>query len=118
MAGHDEIDYEALAAHLTDPETEIRGLGEALHGEAAAAAGRAFLVREYGSEEALEAALKAGRPRLGERARKGRSPVVRGRVTDAAYAALKQLEEATGESESKLVRDAIDLLLREHKLAS
>ncbi|MBF4571158.1 hypothetical protein ITJ64_01350 [Herbiconiux sp. VKM Ac-1786] len=59
----DEIDYEALAARLTDPEVETVAQRE-LYGEEAAAHGRALLLREYGSEEALKASLRPGRPKL------------------------------------------------------
>ncbi|MFB2582335.1 hypothetical protein ACEXQD_13890 [Herbiconiux sp. P15] len=59
----DEIDYEALAARLVDPEVET-GAHRELHGEETAARGRAFLLREYGSEEALRAAVWPGGPKL------------------------------------------------------
>lgn len=59
----DGTDYEALAARLTDPfgrkTVPIKDVGPALRGDEAAAAGRAFLLREYGSEQAIHGAMKA-----------------------------------------------------------
>lgn len=56
MSTTDE-DYEALAARLTDPNVSMGEPLLVLTGPAAAAAGRAFLLREYGSDEALRVAL-------------------------------------------------------------
>jgi hypothetical protein len=113
-----EKDYEALAARLTDPEVELPKPQNVLTGEAAAAYGREFMLREYGSQEALDAALRsAGRPRLGTKP-KGASPSVRGRVAEADRAAFDELMRQTGKKESELVREAVHLLLEQHKLAS
>ncbi len=49
--------FEALAVRLTDPNVPMGEPLQVLTGPAAAAAGRAFLLREYGSEEALREAL-------------------------------------------------------------
>ena len=74
------------------------------------------MLREHGSEEALDAVLRrAGRPRLGEHA-KGPSPTVRGRLPEADFAAFKLLEERTGKKQSELVREAVQLLLVEHRI--
>ncbi|UFS59697.1 ribbon-helix-helix domain-containing protein [Subtercola endophyticus] len=113
-----EADYDALAALLTDPDAPVRSAGKALHGAAAAAAGREFLLREYGSEEELRAALRPGRPRIGAPSASGESPTVRGRISERDYAAFKTLESKTGKKQSELVREAIHLLLVENKLAS
>ncbi len=112
----DEIDYEALADRLTDPEVSTAARRE-MHGEEAAAYGRAFLLREYGSEDALNAALRPGRPKLGTR-RPGPSPTVRARVSDEDFAAFTRLREETGRSEAELLREAVHLLLVQHRLAS
>ncbi|MFK4298558.1 hypothetical protein ABH924_003729 [Arthrobacter sp. GAS37] len=118
MAGN-ETDYEALAAKLTDPDTEVRGSGKPLHGAAAAEAGRAFLLREYGSQEALDAALRPGRPKVGQKKTAGDSPTVRGRIPEGEFAVFKELEASTGKTQSELVREAVHLLLQHHhKLAS
>lgn len=109
-------DYGELAARLTDPDVETHGVGKPISGTAAAAEGRAFLLREYGSEEALQRALRPGRPRVG--APSGESPTVRGRISDADFAAFKLLEERTGKKQSELVREAVQLLLAEHKIGS
>ena len=61
-------DYERLATDLTDPSTSApTGVGRAVTGDAATAQGQAFLLREYGSPAALEAAIRPGRPSRGAR---------------------------------------------------
>jgi hypothetical protein len=112
-----DAEYEALAARLTDPDYEPPPATNVLTGDAAAAAGRELMLSEYGSQEALDAALRsAGRPRLGSTP-KGASPTVRGRIAEADRAAFDQLIEQTGKKESELVREAVHLLLERHKLA-
>jgi hypothetical protein len=108
-----DMDYDELAARLTDPATPLPRPTEVATGDEAAARGRAFLLREYGSEEAIALAMRPGRPRLGTSPR-GYSPTVRGRISDADYEAFKQLEERTGKGQSELVREAVHLLLAEH----
>ncbi|WP_104081112.1 ribbon-helix-helix protein, CopG family [Cryobacterium sp. Y11] len=116
------IDYDRLAADLTDPSAPLpTGVGRALTGDAAAAEGRAFLLREYGSPEALEAAMRPGRPPLRARTigtvpKQGSSPIVKGRVPVEYVVAIKELEKRTGKSQSALVRDAMTLLLKENHL--
>jgi hypothetical protein len=118
MAEMTDAEYEALAARLTDPEAELPKPQNVLTGDAAAEAGREFMLREYGSREALDAALRsAGRPRLGTKP-KGASPSVRGRIAEADRAAFDELIRQTGKRESELVREAVHLLLEQHKLAS
>lgn len=118
MTDKTDADFDALATRLTDPATKAPRVANVSTGEEAAAQGRAFLVSEYGSEEALDEALrKAGRPRLGERPR-GASPSVRGRIAAADRAAFDELIRTTGKKESELVREAVHLLLEQHKLAS
>lgn len=110
-------DYDALAARLTDPNQPVTAAGEALRGAEAAEVGRDFLLREYGSTEAIERAMvKRGRPRIG--ASGGPSPTVRARITPDEYAAMKRLSESSGRSQSDLVREAVHQLLRDHKLVS
>jgi hypothetical protein len=116
MADATDDDFDALAARLTDPSTELPAPVNVTRGTEAAAAGREFLVTEYGSAEALDAELRAaGRPRLGERA-KGASPTVRGRIPEAERAAFDSLMRQTGKRESELVREAVHLLLERHHL--
>ncbi|MGV8882842.1 MAG: ribbon-helix-helix domain-containing protein [Rhodoglobus sp.] len=111
-----EADYDELAGRLTDPSTPLPAPDVVLTGEEAAAAGRAFLLVEYGDEEALEHALRPGRPRVG--APRGESPTVRGRLSGEDFAAFKLLEERTGKKQSELVREAVHLLLAEHKIGA
>lgn len=118
MAEKTDAEFEALAARLTDPAVALPAPANVLSGAAAEAAGRDFLLSEYGSQESLDDALRsAGRPRLGERP-KGASPTVRGRIAEADRAAFDRLIEQTGKKESELVREAVHLLLEQHKLAS
>ena len=109
---------DALADTLTNPNYPLPASTQGATGAAAAAQGRALLVQEYGSAEALDTVLRqAGRPRVGQ-APRGASPTVRGRISDADYAAFKKLEDATGRSQSELVREAVHNLLTEHNLVS
>lgn len=114
-----EVIDEQLAAPAdkpSDPNYPLLASTQGAIGAAAAAQGRALLTEEYGSDEALDTVLRqAGRPRVGQTPR-GASPTVRGRISDADYAAFKQLEDATGRSQSELVREAVHNLLTEHKL--
>lgn len=110
------IDYEALIDRLHGEEP-VTGVGEPLRGDAAAAAGHAMLLGEYGSDKAIDLAIRAGRPRVGE-AKRGPSPTVRGRIAEYDYAALAQLEARTGKSESALVREAVHMLLQKYQVAS
>lgn len=52
-------DFAALAERLTDPSTPMPNVSEVSTGAEAAAHGRALMLREYGSEEALEAVLRS-----------------------------------------------------------
>lgn len=116
MAG-DEIDYDALAARLTNPDARPQP-GQVLRGEEAAAYGRAFLLHEYGSEEALAAAMvRPGRPRIGS-GKRGPSPTVRARISERDFAELARLREQTGRTEADLVREGVRLLLAQQKEAS
>lgn len=110
------IDYDALEARLTDPDHPVRSAGQVKTGADAAAEGRAFLLREYGSMEAIEAEMRVGRPRVGA-AKRGPSPTVRARLSDADYAAFQQLQDTTGRSQSEIVRDAVHDYLARHQNA-
>ncbi|MDO4135505.1 hypothetical protein [Clavibacter michiganensis] len=54
-------EYEELARRLTDPDEPLPEPGWVLTGAAAAAYGRASLLREYGSMEAVEQAIEDAR---------------------------------------------------------
>lgn len=110
--------FEELADRLTDPGRPLPAPAEVAGGAAAASAGRAMMLQEYGSGQALDAALRRpGRTRIGVTA-KGASPMVRGRLAEVEFVAFKKLEEASGRTQSDLVREAIHKLLVEHKLVS
>lgn len=104
-------DFAALAERLIDTSTSLPQPSEVSTGSAAAAQGRALMVQQYGGNEKLDAVLRrAGRTRLGEHP-KGASPTVRGRLSEADFAAFKLLEQRTGKRQSELVRESIHRLL-------
>lgn len=113
----DSIDYEEIIRRLHDPNIPIVGVGEPLVGEEAARAGREMMLREYGSEEALQEALKPGRPALSANGG-GPSPTVRARVSREDFDELARLRERTGRTEADLVREGLHLLLERYKTAS
>jgi hypothetical protein len=117
MADKDEIDYDALEARLTDPDVPSAPPARVLTGEAAAAYGHEFLLREYGSEDAIATVLRPGRPPVGA-SKGGASPVVRGVISHDEYEAFRRLERASGMKQSELVRKAVHDLLVSEKLVS
>lgn len=112
-----ERDFEAASDRYADPKGPVTPRGPALTGEAASAAGREFMIHEYGSIEAVEREIRRGRPRVGE-SRRGPSPVVRGALTEEAFEAFKRLETATGKNQAELVRESVQLLFEHYKVAS
>lgn len=67
--------------------------------------GREFLLRQCGLMNAVNEVIR-GRPHVGA-AERGASPTVRGRISGTDYAAFEQLEDATGRTQSELVRAAV-----------
>ena len=59
---------------------------------------------------------RPGRPRVGD-TKRGPSPTLRGRVSDADYAAFQKLEKVTGRTQSDLVREGVQLLLAKHNMS-
>lgn len=112
-----ERDFEAASDRYADQETPVVPIGPATTGTSASAAGRDFLVKEYGSIEAVENEIRRGRRKVGD-PRRGESPVVRGRIPEADRAALDLLIAQTGKRESELVREAVHLLLERHHLVA
>ena len=111
-----DADFDALSERLTDPSTPAPVAADVSQNEDAARRGREMMLQQYGSEDALETAMKRpGRRRLGERPT-GASPTVRGRIPEAEFAAFKELELVTGKGQSELVREAVHNLLVQHKL--
>lgn len=109
MSENDE--YVQLAEKYTDTSAPLPAGGASRFGADAAAAGRAFMIEQYGSAEALDAELrKAGRPVTGQVAA-GPSPTIRCRISEADYAALQRLGASTGKNQSELMREAVQLLL-------
>jgi hypothetical protein len=106
---HDEVDYDALAARLTDPAIPLEPVGKALRGAEAAAAGRAFLLREYGSEAAVLEAMRPGRPQVGQS--RGESPSVKTRLPLQEADALEELARRKNTTKSDLVRLGVHRLL-------
>lgn len=116
METDDELEHlAALAEHVNDPTSAPPKVSGIAVGDEAAEHGRALILSEFGSESALEHVLRrAGRKRRGEQPL-GASPTVRGRIPEADFAAFKNLEERSGKSQSELVREAVQLLLAEHR---
>jgi hypothetical protein len=112
----ESFDYEETIRRLTDPDIPIAGVGRPLHGEEAAAAGREMMLREYGSEEALERALRPGRPGLSEPGN-GPSPTVRARISRHDFDELARLRARTGRTEADLLREGVHLLLERYATA-
>jgi hypothetical protein len=122
-----EDEYEELARRLTDPATPVLGVGPILTGEAAAAHGRAFMLREYGSMEAIEQAIEDAR-RYEEAKRAAgdadpdaipaSEPVVQAVIPAADFAAFRELERRSGLEQAELVRRAVHELLVAEKLVS
>ena len=112
-----ERDYEAASDRYADESARALPIGPATTGKAASAAGRDFLVKEYGSIEAVEREIRQGRRKVGD-PRRGDSPVVRGRIPEADRAAFDLLIAQTGKKESELVREAVHLLLQRHDLVA
>lgn len=106
-------DYEAASAAYADPAQPVSLVGPAHAGAAAAQLGRDFLVEQYGSLEKVNAEIKRGRPRVGEK----RTPtkIVKGRVAEADARELEAIEAETGMTESELVRHGIALLIENHR---
>lgn len=106
-----EAEYEALSDRYADPSQPLPSPVEPpLTGAAATAAGHAFLLREYGSEQAVEQLLRRGRRRTGD-PRQGFSPVVRARVSEQDYAAIERITAETGQTQAEVVRQAVRAFL-------
>lgn len=117
MSTEPTIDYDALATRFSDPEEQVRSAGHPRAARAEDEAGRAWLMREFGSAEAIDdATMPRGRRRVGAPA--GPSPTVRGRISDDDYAAFQELAKASGRTQSELVREAVHRLLVEYRTAS
>ena len=71
--------------------------------------------REYRSHEAIQRAMRPGRPILGA-SKQGPSPVVRGVVPVEEFDALHTLAERSGKGRSELVRQAVHDLSVTEKL--
>jgi len=107
----DMEDWSAQAAYYTDPEQPFPQGRPCSPGEGA----QALITEAFGTRDAAEEYVRMGRPPLGRRDRAGDSRSVRGRVSDEQYNAFEQIMTVTGESQSDLVRQAVDLLIAEAK---
>lgn len=117
-AEKDDAYYAELAERLSSGAEPIVGAGAPLFGPEAAAQGRAFLIEAFGSEDAVEEFIRSGRPRLGdEPGKRGASPSVRGRVSEAQLVELRAVMAETGRSQSDLVREGVELVLAKHRAA-
>jgi len=110
MAGHKESDMDdwfAQADHYTDPGQPFPHGRPCSTGEGA----EALIIEAFGTRDTAEEYVRMGRPPLGSRARIGDSHSLRGRVSDEQYNAFERIMAATGESQSDLIRQAVDLLI-------
>ncbi len=114
MNKNDEY-YEKLDEYYSDPKTEVKTVGKPLLGEEAAKHGKALLVKEFGSAEAVEEFIRRGRPRLGQAAGAGSSREIRGRITDRQYKALQGLMQKKQRTMSELIRDMTESYLSTQK---
>jgi len=118
MVNSTDAQFETLANRLTDPSRKLPAPTEVASGVVAAERGHALMLREYGSEESLDAVLRtAGRPKIGS-VPKGKSPVVRGSVAETDRVRFEQLMQRTGKKESELVREAVHLVREQNHSAS
>jgi hypothetical protein len=114
MAGRqkpDLTDWSAQAAHYTDPEQPFPPGRPCQPGEGAAV----LIAEAFGTRDAAAEYVRMGRPRIGRGGGQGESRSLRGRVSDEQYEAFERIMAATGESQSDLVRQAVDLLIAEAK---
>lgn len=74
--------------------------------------GQRLLLEALGTPEAVEEAIRRGRPPVGSTTPAGaQSPVIRARIDPAREARLEAITQSTGKKPSTLLREAIDLLL-------
>ncbi|MFT2753400.1 hypothetical protein [Clavibacter sp. Sh2088] len=120
-------EHEELARRLTDPDEPMPEPGWVLTGEAAAAYGRAFMLREYGSMEAIQQAIEDARRYEAAKRADGEAdpdaipasePVVHAVIPAADFAAFRELERRSGLEQAELVRRAVHELLVAEKLVS
>lgn len=118
MTNHDDQYWEQLAQDAENGRMTPDPTREALHGEAAAEAGRAMLREVFGTDD-LDAIsdedLRRGRPALGKQTNgeAGESPMLRLRVPAQMNEAITNLSAARGKSKSELIRDWIAEGLRQ-----
>jgi hypothetical protein len=114
-----KVDYDALSDRYADPDATLTPQGRARTGEDAAAAGREFAIAEYGSVEAMEHAIRRGRPRIGAApARPTVARTVRATLSDRDWHDFEQLREQRGARQAELVREAVHQYLLRHREAS
>lgn len=127
MTDMTDDEHEELARRLIDPDEPMPEPGWVLTGEAAAAYGRAFMLREYGSMEAIEQAIGDARRYEAEKratadaaadAIPASESVVRAVISAADFAAFRELERRSGMEQAELVRRAVHELLVAEKLVS
>lgn len=109
--------YDEISRLVSDVKVDAQVTGSPLTGDAATQVGREFLLSEYGSERALEEAMRPGRPQVDGGYGRGQSKEIRGRITATQLSAIALLKQRTGKTESQLVRDAVDALIRQEHLA-
>jgi len=114
LGDKEEARYRRLAEHA-EAGQDLLGEGTVLRGDAATEAGRALLREALGNDEAIERAIRRGRPNLSHARATGHSPAVNTRVTETQNAQLEQLMEVLEfRTKSDVVRAAIDEYAARH----
>jgi len=114
-----DADYQALSDNYADPNAPLpQTMGEALTGADAAAVGRALMLRDFGSDKAIEEALRTGRPRVDGSRTSGHTVGVTARIPDNERDALMRLAQQTGRNKSDLIREGVQLLLERHQMSA
>lgn len=114
----EQHEYDELASRLSDVTAPAESAQSPIHGAEAASIGRAMLEQQFGGAEALESAMRPGRPKLDAGYARGQSPEIRGRITQAQRAGIAKIKARTGANDSEIVRAAIDALIAQELRAS
>jgi hypothetical protein len=114
LSKKEEAHYRRLAERAEAGE-DLVPTGTSQHGADAAAAGQALLREAFGSDQAVEEAIRRGRPNLSRNRAAGHSPAVNTRVTEVQNAQLEQLMTVLEfRTKSDVVRAAIDEYAARH----
>lgn len=116
LSSEDQERYAKMSALEEQAEGAGTGSGgESHHGADAAAIGQQLLLDALGSAEAVDRAVRGGRPNLGGRSAGGASPTLRVRVTEDRQHELEILRTRLHRQHtSDIVREALDEYVARH----